>query len=335
MIGINGTYSDTNYDYLQDAQNLGVQWMRDDQWGDDTGYEPVCQNATQISQATCGVPLLANNMAAHNIHIFPLVNNYDTSWVTANGKQQWVDAIVHTATTYAKGGTFWQGKTDYGSPVIEVGNEVYGQWYNWPDQGWLHPGDYALMVKQAAIAVNSATNGRIKLLASVITDYFDTLDTNGGSDGTWHHWDQDMKATVPDIENYIGGVVSHPYGDIAAIGVCLNSPCSADPNWSYQQLYTVHSQWNVPVYVTEVGQKAASNTAGNGQVGYANQTAAMNYYFNDLKNNSWEAGMFWYNQKDYQVYDSNADNGWALIDSTGYRKPAWNAYQTQATNFPN
>ena len=335
MIGLDGTYSDPAY--LSDAQNLGVQWMRDEQWGDNTSYVPACQNATQVSQATCGVPLVASSMAARGIHMFPLVNDYGTSWVTAAGRQQWVDQIVHTATTYAKGGTFWQGKTDYGSPVIEVGNEVYGSWYNWPDQGWKYPGDYALMLQQAAIAVNSATNGRIKLLASELPLY-------DAPDGTQHYWLKDMQAAVPNIESYLGGVVSHPYGDVppdgSFPGVCTStntSPCPPNTpvqDWTYQQLAEVHKEWSIPVYVTEVGQKAASTTWGNKQVGYVNQCLALNYYYDQLKSNSWEAGVFWYNQKDYQAFDPNADNGWALIDNNVYRKPAWYAYQAQALNRP-
>jgi hypothetical protein len=77
------------------------------------------------------------------------------------------------------------------------------------------------------------------------------------------------------------------------------------------------------IYVTEVGQKGP-------EVGFDKQAAAMDYYFDELKNNAWEAGLFWYNQKDYQAYDANADNGWALIDSNDSRVLAWYEYQKKA-----
>jgi hypothetical protein len=306
MIGLNGTYSVDKY--VADAQSMGTKWIRVEQWGDAGSYDTV--------------PNTLNRLSAQNIRMLPLVNNYNVSWVTAAGKQQWVDAIVHTATTYGKGGTYWQGRTDLGSTVIEVGNETYGQWYPWPDKGYLKPVDYATMVKQAAIAVNTATNGRVKLLLSCTTDYLDTNDLSGGSGGTWKSWSKVIKAGIPDIEQYIGGVVSHPYGDLPQVGIGT----STDPNWSHQSMYTIHGLWNVPVYVTEVGQKGP-------QVGFDKQAAAMSYYFDELKNNSWEAGLFWYSQKDYQAYDPNADNGWALIDMNDVHEPAWNIYQSKAQNF--
>ncbi len=306
MIGINGSYSVDSY--VLDARNLGVKWMRVDQWGDNASYDTV--------------PNTLNRLGAQNIRMLPLVNNYNVSWVTSTGKQQWVDQVVHTAITYGKGGTWWNGKTDLGSPVIEVANEAYGNWYPWPDQGFIKPGEYTKMIKQAAVAVNTATNGRVKLIMSASADYLDTNDFSGGSSGTWKNWARESKLAVPDIESYIAGIAAHPYGDIPQIGIGTDTSI----NDSHQVLYTLHSQWNVPVYVTEVGQKGP-------KVGFAQQAAAMNYYFDELKNNNWEVGLFWYNQKDWEAYDPNADNGWALIDYQDNRQPAWTTYQQRATSF--
>jgi hypothetical protein len=306
MIGINGT---TNEDrFMVDAANLGVKWARVEQWGDNANYDTV--------------PSTLNRLNANNIRMMPLVNNYQVGWVTSADKQTWVDQLVHTATTYGKGGTYWQGKVDLGSPVIELGNEVYGKWYSWPNQSYLFPGEYAKMAKQAAIAVSAATNGRVRLIVSVTGDYQDTNDLSGGSAGTWKSWSNQMKAAVPDIETYIAGVAVHPYGDVPAIGIGTRT----DPNFSHQVLYTIHGLWGVPVYVTEVGQKGPA-------VGFDKQAAAMDYYFDELKNNSWEAGFFWYNQKDYQAYNPNGDNGWALIDYQDNRVQAWYTYQQRATTF--
>lgn len=359
MIGINGTYADTSIDFLADAQSLGVQWERIEQWGDNAG--------------SLALSSVSTNLAAHNIHMFPQVNNYGVSWVeqggcnTAGDTQQqcdiacanptysgqctdrdsWVKEVVHAATTYAQGGTFWQGKTDYGSPVVEVSNEAWNgcPCYNKPDQEWLDPGDYALMVQQAAVAVNSATNGRIKLLASVIPRYTD-------NNGVIQDWSKKMQAAVPNLTSYLGGVVEHPYGDIASIPACSNTPngtaCSTNINYSYPlNINTIHSEWSIPIYVTEIGQKAQTvlgsgqstciNTSGNDQVGCVNQCKAMNLYFTDFRNNSWEAALFWFNQKDYSDYvtkTNGGDNGWALIDKNGFHKPAWFAYQAQAKNLP-
>lgn len=308
MIGINGTYNVTSY--VQDAQDLGVQWERIEQWDDAAVYDSV--------------PSTLNRLSSHNIRMLPLVNNdYNTGWVTAADKTAWTNALVYTAKTYGAGGTYWQGKTDLGSPVVEVGNEAYGKWYPWPNKSYLYPGEYAKMLKQASIAVTAATNGRIKLIASAIISYEDTDDLTAAPTGTWKDWDVEMKKAVPDIASYLGGIASHPYGDIPAIGIGTRT----DDNYSHQQLYAIHNRWpTLPVYLTEVGQKGPL-------VGFDKQSAAMNYYFDELKNNSWEAGIFWYNQKDYQVYNPNGDNGWALIDSNDLREPAWYTYQARAASF--
>jgi hypothetical protein len=143
----------------------------------------------------------------------------------------------------------------------------------------------AKMLKQAAIAVNTATNGRIKLIASAIIEYEDTDDLTQAPTGTWKYWDAEMKKAVPDITNYLGGIASHPYGDIPSIGIGTRT----DQNYSHQQLYALHDKWPaMPIYVTEVGQKGPA-------VGSGKQAAAMDYYFDELNNNSWEAGLFWYN----------------------------------------
>jgi hypothetical protein len=306
MVGLNGTYSVDAY--VEDAKNLNVKWIRVEQWGDSASY--------------ASVPSALSRLSAHNIRVLPLVNDYQVGWVSATDKTTWINQLVYTAKTYGAGGTYWQDKTDLGSPVIEVGNEVYGQWYSWPDKSYLFPGEYAKMLKQAAQAVNTATSGRVKLIASVTGDYLDTNDLSGGANGTWKHWSTEMKKTVPDIESYLAGVAAHPYGDIPSLGIGT----STDPNWSHQVLYAIHDLWNIPIYVTEVGQKGP-------KVGLDKQAAAVNYYFDELANNSWIAGMFYYNQKDYQAYDPNGDNGWALIDYQDTRTPAWSAYKAKAAAF--
>ncbi len=306
MIGINGTY---NVDgYVADAQNLNAKWMRVETWGDNATYDTM--------------PNTLNRLSAQNIRLFPLVNNYQTSFVTETGKQIWIDKAVYTAKTYGKGGTFWQGRTDLGSPVIELGNEVYGQWIPWPDQGYQHPEEYARLADRVATAVSTATNGRVSVIISVTGDYLNVADKTGGSSGTWHSWSRDMQTAVPDLQSKIGGVATHPYGDIASIGIGT----STDPNFSHQVLQTVHSLWSKPVYETEVGQKVPNITQDQ-------QAAAMNYYFDELKNFPWLAGMFYYNQKDYQPYDSNGDNGWALIDYQDRRTLAWSVFQKRAGEF--
>ncbi len=302
MMGINGTYSVDGY--VDDAQDLGAGWMRVESWGDNATYDSV--TATLDRTRT------------RNIQVLPLVNNYTVSWVTSQGKQDWVDHIVHHATTYAKGGTYWQDKPiDLGSPVIEVGNEVYLSGNGRPDNEWLFPEEYAKMLKAAALAVNAATNNKVKLLASVNFEY----DRDGI--GSYENWADDMRSGAPDIESLLAGVVAHPYGEVPAAGI----GSSTDANYSHQILYSIHDQWSLPVYVTEVGQKGPV-------VGFNKQADALTYYYlTELKNLDWLKAVFWYNQKDYGVFDINGDNGWALIDNVETRQLAWTAFQSASAYF--
>jgi hypothetical protein len=337
--------------------------------------------ASQVDSATCGTPRVANLLANHKIGLFPLLVDYSVSFVqpgscnvsgdsysqclaacsnpaqvasvTCTDQLAWVQNAVHVATTYAKGGSYWQGKTDYGSPVIEMGNEVYlggpligqpnGQCdggYKEVDDECQNPGAYAKMLALAASAVDSATNNRVKLLASQIPTYT-------GTDGTTHHWLADMQAAVPNIESMLGGVVSHPYGDISSLKICddddnVNNCTNSNPvDFTYQQLAETHSEWSIPVYVTEVGQQAASNTPGNptGQVGYTEQCQAMNYYFDQLRQNTWEAALLYYQETNFNAYVPDNDLGWGLIGnasgqgnatSPNLTTQAWYAYQSQA-----
>jgi hypothetical protein len=207
MVGLNAAWQDPTY--LADAQALHVQWIRVENW-----------NGEVSTDAGGTVAAALTTLATAGIKVLPLVNNYYTSWVTAEGQTDWINNVTYYAKTYGKGGTFWSGKTDMGTDVIEVGNECYGSWYPWPDTGYLRPDSYAQMLKAAGQSVTTATAGRVKILASVAADY-------QRADGTWHDWGTDMKAAVPNITSYIGGIVVHPYGDIASIGVGT----STDPNW--------------------------------------------------------------------------------------------------------
>ncbi|MFI5270580.1 MAG: hypothetical protein ACHQT9_00865 [Candidatus Saccharimonadales bacterium] len=411
MIGIDGTYTDTNYDYIQNAKDLGAQWMRVEQWGD---------GCPESYSGCFTVPQIVDRLAAKGIGMLPLVNNYPQGYEDSAGKTAWVNALVNAAEKYGKGGTYWQGKAvDLGSPVVEAGNEVYGCRYQSngaPATQCTDPADYALMLKQAGMAVDTATNGRVKVIASVTGDY----KTTGG---TWDHWSSDMLAAVPDLQSYIGGIVIHAYGAIPSIGIgsyqyCYgttsslcqqttgtgttitqsgntiigqnganfaNSLFSDGPNGGttgydlqgatityadgtkgvvtyvnpttltssvsktisspqsyqlgstgqagHQALYSIHSLWNasMPVYVTEEGQKASGTSGDSTQVGYSEQCKAMNYYFDEFRNNPWQSGVFWYNQKDYQAFNPSGDNGWALMDQNNFEKPAWYAYQSEAT----
>ena len=368
IIGIIGQFENGSYDYTQNAVQMGAQWYREDVWGDNAGVEFTrCSTYFNYSSDTnCGTQHMLNTIANHGIRTLLLLNygvgnanggienvdfvnpgtcstssNYNTCLTqcssptytgTCTSQLGWVQAAVYTAYNYGQGGTFWKGRTDLGSQFMEIGNEVYnplessGPWSCVYDtltvNGVVYhecfdPADYAKMVKLVSIAVTATTNGHVKTLLDSEPKY--TTDTQGDS-GNWPH---DMLAAVPDLASYVGGVTVHPYGDIPNTGVCVGSPCSTSSNFSYpNNLQLTHQAWpTLPVYVTEVGQQSKS-------VGYTGQCKAINQYFDDLRANSWEAGLFIFSQKGWST------GGYDLVQGPdpppGTLEPGWYAYQSQA-----
>lgn len=371
IIGINGTFYDSNYDYTLNAVQMGAQWYRDDVWGDDAHFETTCSAEFDYSaDNNCGTQVALNTIAKNGLHMLLLLNPNPTGTTqavdfvlpgtcstssdystclsscssptytgTCMDQLGWVQAAVYTAYNYGYGGTFWQGRTNLGSQFMEIGNEVYnplepsgnGPWSCVYDtvtvNGTVYnecfdPGDYAEMVKLVGQAVNTATNGRVKVLFD--SEPYYTTDTEGDSG----NWPQAMQAAVPDLASDPGidGVTLHPYGDIPSIGVCANNPCSTSGSFSYpNNLDMTHQSWpTLPVYVTEVGQETSL-------VGTAGQCKAINQYFDDLRNNSWEAGLWIFSQQ------GNETGGYDLIQGPdnqpyggGTLEPGWYAYQSQA-----
>ena len=371
IIGIVGTFYDSNYDYTQNAVQMGAQWYRNDVWGDDSHFETNCSSGVfnYGADSKCGTQVALNAIAKNGLRSLLLLNpdpnggipsvdfvlkgTCSTSSVystclsscssptytgTCTDQLGWVQAAVYTAYNYGQGGTFWQGRTDLGSQFMELGNEAYnplepsgnGPWSCVYDtitvNGTIYnecfdPGDYAQMVKLVGQAVNNATSGRVKVLFD--SEPYYTTDTEGDSG----NWPQAMQAAVPDLASDpgVGGVTLHPYGDIPSIGVCANNPCSTSGNFSYpSNLDLTHASWPaLPIYVTEVGQETSL-------VGTVGQCKAINQYFDDLRNNSWEAGLWIFSQQGSGTGGYDLIQGPDQPSGPGTLEPGWYAYQSQA-----
>lgn len=131
---------------------------------------------------------------------------------------------------FARGGTFWNGKSysDAVKPAyIEFGNETS---YSYHSAVHRQPETYARLFKTCAEAARKA-NPNMKVLAQA-------------EDPANVGWLNKLYATVPDLNNWVGGWTSHPYG-----------PESRSDNWLFDQVYngTAAKGSNAPILVTEWG----------------------------------------------------------------------------------
>ena len=357
--------------------------------------DPYFLPLTSIDSAACGAPHVAATLAKYNINLFPLIspvdgdtsseafsyvkqgscsasNDYTTclsdcsnpalvAGLTCTGQLSWVQNAVHVATVYAKGGSFWNGNPNEGSPVIEVGNEVYiqgnvtnnqgcGPPYNWPDDECQNPQAYADMLMLAAKAVQAATNGNVKLVAESFNTYTTPPDPPNYPNGQYESWNAAMQTEQPGLTSILGGIAVHPYGNIPTDNICIDGTTCTDNNsdWNYPDNLTgPHMAWpQMPVYITEAAANGVSYTLDNpaGQYGFTEQCAALNQYLTDFRNNSWEAGFFWYGDVDFGAFNGSSQSGQSLIDdssdtfapgegtNTNFHKPVWYDYQSQIEN---
>jgi hypothetical protein len=138
------------------------------------------------------------NYAAKGMRVEPLASFYGRIPSVAEAQN-----VATWAKAFGPGGTFWAKRSDGNLAVrsIEFGNEAsYG--YQYGDSAGAasytaRAKSYAIRFKEAAEAI-SATGIKVGLLA-------DADDPTGD-------WMNGMFAAVPNLGNYVGGWISHPYG---------------------------------------------------------------------------------------------------------------------------
>jgi hypothetical protein len=138
------------------------------------------------------------NYAAKGMRVEPLASFYGRIPSAAEAQN-----VATWAKAFGPGGTFWAKRSDGNLAIrsIEFGNEAsYG--YQYGDSAGAasytaRAQSYAIRFKEAAEAI-SATGVKVGLLA-------DADDPTGD-------WMNGMFAAVPNLGNYVGGWISHPYG---------------------------------------------------------------------------------------------------------------------------
>ncbi len=165
-------------------------------------------------------------------HVLPLM--FETpSWAGATDSTipsdpsayaQFVAAVV---ARYGTNGSFWNQYPSLRGSAIqtwEIWNEPY---YDSGDSGNYNPGDYARLVKAAAIAGRAADPNAKFLLAS---EMHSARDANGD----WQWWTDALYQAVPDLNHYFDGVAVHPYGNDTT---GLNPMVAGQPYSNYSSVH--------------------------------------------------------------------------------------------------
>ena len=239
---------------------------------------------------------------------------------------QYVAAVIGR---YGTNGSFWNQYPSLRGSAIqtwELWNEPY---YSTGDNNNYNPGNYARLVKAAAIAGRAADPNAKFLLASEMQSAQD-------SSGNWTWWTDALYQAVPDLNNYFDGVAVHPYGTNTTT---LNPEPYGQPYNNYNSMLRIqdihqqfinHGATNKPFWITEIGWSTCSNDPQC--VTPTQQAANLTNLFADLHGNwaSWVQAAFLYHYTDGDNPTTNIEDGFGMTTNTTTPKPALAIFQTQA-----
>ena len=198
-------------------------------------------------------------------------------------------------------------------------NEPY---YSSGDNGNYNPGDYARLVKAAAIAGRAADPNAKFLLASEMQSARD-------SNGNWQWWTDALYQAVPDLNNYFDGVAVHPYGTNTT---SLN-PDGPRPALQQLRQHAAHSGHPPAVHQPRRRQQALLDHRDRlvdlhhnpNCVTPAQQAANLTTLFADLHGSwsNWVQAAFLYHYTDGTNPTSNIQDGFGLTTNTPTPSPPW------------
>jgi hypothetical protein len=187
--------------------------------------------AFEVTTSPAEMEAVVAGYAAQGIRVLPIAR-FDGTLPTPAQAQ----SLAAWAATYGPGGSFWAGRADGQLAIqsIELGNETsYGYQYgdNAGDASYrVRAETYALRLREAAEAI-AATGIHVGLLAQ--------------ADDWTGDWMNGMYAAVPNLKQYVGGWVIHPYHHWRSRMEAL-----------LEQLSAHRAPASIPIDVTEFGLTA-------------------------------------------------------------------------------
>jgi hypothetical protein len=273
--------------------------------------------------------------AQSGTHVLPIM--LDTpAWAGASWNTIPADPSAYAAYVaavvgrYGPHGSFWTQHPSlaaYAIQTYELWNEPY---YSNGNDGNYDAGQYARLVRAAAIAGRQADPDARFLLAA------ENQAQHVGSAWVW--WVDALYQAVPDLNSYFDGVAVHPYGtDLTSLS--YPTPRVAYDGYSQvrrveaiHQEFANHNAANKPLWITEIGWPTC--TSGSDRCTTpAGQATDLSAVFNYARG-SWSSfvqAVFPYSYDDSHPADpANPEYDYGLAYNDGTPKPALAVFRAEA-----
>jgi len=203
-------------------------------WGGSGFYDDMKGAARYVrSNAThYGSDTSMGQLASRGLHLIPLF--FESKCMTELDNSTSVSTVVNWVNRYAKGGTYWAGKTDLGADYIELVNE--------PGNPYLHGCEpRGEGQKRAYIDLANKTAGALNGKVRVLVSY------DGGYEGDQYgEWLLSHGLTRTNV-----GITLHPYG-----GTSDRAKSALGGRSRVEKAIPS----GLPIYVTEVGWPTCGRT---------------------------------------------------------------------------
>ncbi len=224
------------------------------------------------------------------------------------------------AQRYGPGGTFWAARPKLAPrplQAVEVWNEPW--WHGFWEPS-ADPAGYAALVRAAGAAIRQAVPS-IKILVSG--------DLAPGASGS-SPWLTQLLAVTPSIAPYVDAWSVHPYPDPKSHG-----PRGGPIEYSYQRVPVIAQTVAAagmarPIWITEIGWSSATHAVGG--ISEADQARYLHEALVQALT-TWRdtvARVFVYDWGEDSGRSNDLEGHFALLESEGQSKPAWNTVQQLA-----
>jgi hypothetical protein len=226
----------------------------------------------QVLHDDVSTATLINKLTTAHIQDVPLMESYvninpNPNITTYIDPTIWANAVVSWCQKWCIGGSYYKNNPAangyYAPRILEMLNEPYGGWYR---NGAVPPQGYANMLIATRNALDKAGLSDVGILGAV---------GNAADTTTTAAWTNNVAAAggyknLVTGKNVVTGLAVHPYADVD-VDLPVSNPAPKQNGWD--TVYYWHQQFNMDMYVTEVGW-CAPNTVDNGVCKYCPSTTS-------------------------------------------------------------
>ncbi len=310
--------------------NSGAKWTREA-----IGWDGTDGTGTWLTESYFTTPqsgrgwvlsydTMMLDCAENGITVLPILHG---DWPVPSSTTNFASFAAVVVARYGTGGSFWTAHPAYAAfaPVwFEVWNEPYATWWD-PMPDVAH---YAALYKATVIA-GRAANANVKFLCAACNDY--------SVDGeNWTNWVDDLYTAVPDLNDYLDGYATHPYGNGNVDVYAVDNVNTWFQIENIHDKFVSHGATTQKEWLTEVGWSTwPLDPPVNADLDltddrYTDTTQASNLaVMDDYCRTLWDdfvAAYFIYTLEDSPVADPNAKEDWLGLIHDGIPKSAYSIF---------